>query len=181
MDALLLAAYRSNLEIVRILLEYGADIKRRLWAEYEGCTALHHGSNNSEIVKLLLAHGADILTRDASERTPLFYAAEGGNVESTSELLKCGLEKNIEDKFGRVALDATLNRTVWNALSLEGETEPYPEDITCRMISTSPGNSFGFSEYGCNVCDRKMENEFFYRKNISCLRIILVTKTRRLL
>jgi uncharacterized protein len=62
------AAFKGNVAIVRLLLEYGADVNGR---GHDGKTALMMAAmfNRTEIVDLLLAHGADINARDANGLT----------------------------------------------------------------------------------------------------------------
>ena len=57
-------------EIVRVLIEHGADVTMQDKAH---STPLHLASSmgNTEIVRLLLQHGADVATQDENNRTPL--------------------------------------------------------------------------------------------------------------
>jgi ankyrin repeat protein len=61
--ALHLAAGEGHLEIVKLLLEHGADVNAK--TAYETALHLAAGEGHLEIVKLLLEHGADVNAKTA--------------------------------------------------------------------------------------------------------------------
>ena len=90
--ALFDAIYWSDPEIVRLLIETGADVNA---AEgFGGDTPLHEAvaQGNGEIVKILVAAGADINAEGFMSRTPLSLAAEEGATEIMRILLRPGLD-----------------------------------------------------------------------------------------
>jgi ankyrin repeat protein len=112
---LCLAARDASLEIVRLLLDKGADPKAG--DRFDGRTALHQaaGSLNSGrlgIVELLLARGAHVDARDKTKKTALMSAAGGmmigdsaeGNPAMVRLLLDKGADVNAKDSFGKTAL-----------------------------------------------------------------------------
>ncbi|KAI3558623.1 ankyrin-2 ankyrin [Colletotrichum abscissum] len=70
-----------NLELVRLLLEYGAEVDKKTTAKG---TALHQAANQEsiELAQLLLEHGASLASRDYNRGfTPLEEAVQSGNTE----------------------------------------------------------------------------------------------------
>lgn len=104
--ALLLAARSNRLNIVKLLLDHGADINTR---PQDGETALHEAANSGYlyIVKLLLDRGADINTRDRSGRTALYLASKSGERDVTELLLKKGADASITTATGLAARSVT--------------------------------------------------------------------------
>lgn len=102
------AAGVGNLEAMRLLLAYGADVrsqfgKRRL-------TALHLAAEDDfgDCVKLLLEHDASVDARDVEDKTPLHLACLSQCAESVEILLKHGADVNAAYKDGRTALHAAI-------------------------------------------------------------------------
>ena len=85
LTALMEAADEGHVEVVRLLLESGADINTQ--EDYgNGATALMEAAGNGhvEVVRLLLENGADTNTQNNSGRTVLMYAAWGGRCRGGS-------------------------------------------------------------------------------------------------
>ena len=86
-NALMAACRYGHIELVKLLLIRGADVKQYLpWKEEEdngvGKTAIHFASEfyHWDIVKLLIAHGASTHGVDNTP-SPMVYACRQGNVE----------------------------------------------------------------------------------------------------
>lgn len=64
-----------------------------------GWTGLHKAVDREDIaqIKWLLKHGTDINKADTLGRTPLHYAAQGGNTEIITLLLNAGADPDIKD------------------------------------------------------------------------------------
>lgn len=93
-NALMYACDKGDLEIVRLLLEYGADVNLK---DYWGTNALKSACRqlNPEIVRLLLEHGADVNAQDSRGESALMYACNQGNPEIVRLLLDHGADVNL--------------------------------------------------------------------------------------
>jgi len=75
------AAGAGKLEVVKLLIERGADVN---WATSEGCTPLHsvaaspHG-DFIEVARVLIQHGADVHAQTSDGHTPLSGASGRGH------------------------------------------------------------------------------------------------------
>ena len=100
---LLSAAFNGDLDIVRLLLEAGADKEK---FDIDGQTALHNASEKGhlETVRLLLESGSNRDPCDNQGRTPLHLAFEGGHLEVARLLLDSGAKKEPCDSQGRTPL-----------------------------------------------------------------------------
>ncbi|KXH36172.1 ankyrin-2 ankyrin [Colletotrichum simmondsii] len=79
-----------NLELVRLLLEYGAEVDKK--TTFKG-TALHQAANQEsiELAQILLEHGASLVSRDYNRGfTPLEEAVQSGNTEMVNLFLDRG-------------------------------------------------------------------------------------------
>jgi len=121
---LMTAARTGNREIVRLLIEHGADVNAK--GETYGETALVWAAqeNHAEVAQVLIAHGADVNARTsplerAKDRfglegvltilphgnwTPLMYAARQGSLETARSLVAGGASLNLTDPDGSTAL-----------------------------------------------------------------------------
>jgi len=99
-----LATYNGHLEVVKLLLDNGADLAVR---DKYGATSLNCASANGhlEVVKLLLDKGADISVRDKYEATPLNCASANGHLEVVRLLLDKGADISVRDKYGATSLN----------------------------------------------------------------------------
>jgi len=109
-----LAAFFKRREIVRYLLEAGAD--PRPASRSGGFTALHSavatdaGAANPEIVQMLLDEGADPNARSSSGSTPLHTAAFTGDRASLELLLSHGADPAVKNAQAKTAADIASER-----------------------------------------------------------------------
>lgn len=106
-------AHNGYIDIVRLLLDNGADPKAHE-INWIGGTPLHWASEREpEIVQLLIDHGAEVnarVSRPGSHHlggTPLHWCArqKEDNAEVVEVLLKNGADTTLIDAFGKTALE----------------------------------------------------------------------------
>lgn len=105
MTPLLLAAAQGNLDIVKMLVEYGANIKAV--DTYERKTSVIWAVNNQhrEVLQFLIDNGGDIEARQEANWTPLMYAAYDGSLE----LVQCLVENGAKVNAVRNQVDTALD------------------------------------------------------------------------
>ena len=109
---LILAVQNGNLECVKILLKYKAEIEERgdyIDGDYPCCTPLFVAAANGDvnIFSFLVESGADVNARsgDVDEQLrPLMIACENGKLNAVLYLIDEGAEVNLEDNSGYTAL-----------------------------------------------------------------------------
>ena len=99
----------TNVGIVQLLLEHGADVN----GGYGGmaplyCAAIH---GNIKALELLIEAGADVNIQLTNYSTPLLYAARTGGIQSVAALLAAGADPNIADSWGQTP----LHRAAWSS------------------------------------------------------------------
>jgi len=110
-----LASKTGQTEIIKLLLEYKADVNANPGGN-NGRTAVQaaSGGGHLEVVKLLLEHGADVNANPARlhGRTALQAASEGGHLEVVKLLLEQRADVNANPALldGRTALQAASER-----------------------------------------------------------------------
>jgi len=80
----------GDVEVVRLLLDHGADVK----AQSGATLSMAASYNRLDVVKLLLDHGADVNAREVYIRSPLQEAASCGGLEVVRLLLDHGADVN---------------------------------------------------------------------------------------
>ena len=103
--SLMFACYRGKIDVVRLLLEKGADQSIRA---KDGATPLLWATsgNRSDILQLLLENGGNINVQDENGETALIKAAIKGNQDAKliRLLLENGADPYIKDNKGRNAI-----------------------------------------------------------------------------
>ena len=102
------AAYYGDLEMVQVLLDYGADVNAK---ESTGCTPLNFALENHSkdldprIVPFLLECGTDPNLQADNGFTPLHRASDSGRIEIVRVLVDHGASVEVQDKQGRTPVD----------------------------------------------------------------------------
>lgn len=121
---LLLAAQQGATEVVRILLDYGANIHyaapRAKYGE-EGFTALHYAIKNRDkaMIALLLERGSSLDTPDRAGNTPLHLATKMQDLELVSLLLKMGAKTDMKNRDGKTPLFLSQGNRAIDTLLIE--------------------------------------------------------------
>ena len=98
------ASRRGYIEVVKLLIENGADVNQK--NDIDGSTALVLAcrSNYKDIAKLLISKKAEVNHKDRDGFTPLMWASDYGNKELVELLIKHGAKVNYKNKHGRSVL-----------------------------------------------------------------------------
>lgn len=91
--SIIVACHHSNYELVRLLVESGADVNVR--DKERSTPLLACDAYYPEIYKLLLEAGAQVNVRDIYDSTPLLKAAMTGKAESVRLLIAAGAHINV--------------------------------------------------------------------------------------
>ena len=106
---LMLVALRGQVDLVKKLIDRGADVNKTGW------TALHYAATNGhlEIMNLLLEHHAYIDAESPNATTPLMMAAHYGSADAVRLLLSAGADPALKNQLGMSAIDFAnkANRT----------------------------------------------------------------------
>jgi len=105
--ALMLAAIRGHLDLVRRLIERRAQVNRPGWTPLH-YAASHDGEQALPIAQLLLQHHAFIEARSPNGSTPLMLAAHYGRREVVQLLLREGAEPLARNQQGLNAIDFAM-------------------------------------------------------------------------
>ena len=97
------AIFNPNIEILKYLVEQGADTEET-WDRNE--TLLHAASSvgTVEILEYLVSRGADVNAKDDDGKTPLHTAAKNKNMENWKYLVSQGADVNAKDNIGMTPL-----------------------------------------------------------------------------
>jgi len=104
MTALHFAAQNGSLDIIKFLVEHGADISAQ---DYEQSrSVIHFAAENGDIecIKYLTEHEADLLDRDVNGATAFHYAAMANNLEAVKFFVAKKLDYTAKDYRGWTAM-----------------------------------------------------------------------------
>ncbi|KAB0795416.1 hypothetical protein PPYR_12255 [Photinus pyralis] len=102
-SALFAAVQNEHTDIVRLLLQQGADVKITNHLDFTALS-LAACQDNIEILKLLLHYNSDIEHKSKYGLTPLLHAAKKGQTEIAKILLDKGAFINVKDHQGRTPI-----------------------------------------------------------------------------
>jgi len=111
------ASKRGNDDIVKILIQAGADLELR---DYLGETALMKAAwrEHDSTVSLLIEAGADINAEDITGSTAIMWAADQDHVEITRLLIHSGANLHISNDLGETVLMKAASRGHLEIVSL---------------------------------------------------------------
>lgn len=105
-----LAAYFGHADVVKVLLDSGADIDAKSRNNL-GVAALHSALAGGfmDVAALLVERGADVSAQTAEGWTPLHYCADIGDQEFASLLIARGADPGIAARDGRTPADLAFD------------------------------------------------------------------------
>eukprot|EP00899_Mesostigma_viride_P010683 jgi/Mesvir1/19616/Mv09910-RA.2 len=101
MAALHLACSQSDVEMIKLLIEGGADLNSK---DKMGMTPLHRSTADAKAMKLLVDGGADLNIEDQDGKTALFAACTQQKWDVISMLIKDGADVTVRNKAGNTVL-----------------------------------------------------------------------------
>ncbi|CAQ54400.1 ankyrin repeat domain-containing protein [Wolbachia endosymbiont of Culex quinquefasciatus] len=110
------AAYFGNLDVVKSLVEKGADVNAKdelsrsliYYAAYSG---------NLNVIEFLVEEGADVNAKEEGGRAPLHTAVQLGYLKIVKLLLEKGAHYDVQNAQGKTPLDLAKSGSVKNLLS----------------------------------------------------------------
>lgn len=109
LTALHYAAQNGSLDIIKYLVEHGADISAQ---DYEQSrSVIHFAAENGDIecIKYLTEHGANLQDKDANGATAFHYAVMANNLEAVKYFVTKKLDYTAKDNRGWTAMHYAAN------------------------------------------------------------------------
>ncbi|MEI0540662.1 ankyrin repeat domain-containing protein, partial [Brachyspira pulli] len=104
---LMIAALRNDYDMVKFLVEKGADVNAKTHSEHSSVETpllLSLDNENSSAAEYLINNGADINVTNEDGETPLMYASKVHNIKVIELLIQKGADINVFDNYGNTAL-----------------------------------------------------------------------------
>ena len=104
---LIAAVEKGNVNCVKLLLMYNADIEGRGRNEFFGTftpSFIAAATGRLDVLSCLVANGADVNARTHNSWTPLMAASSKGHVDVVTFLVTHGADMNLQDQEGNTAL-----------------------------------------------------------------------------
>lgn len=99
------AVLTKRLDIVELLIQYGADIDT---CNNEGYTSLFYSTTSNELLRLLLESGADVNKTTSEGYTLLMLIIVAENIEAIELLIEYNADTSIKNNNNKTALDIAL-------------------------------------------------------------------------
>jgi hypothetical protein len=98
------AVANNNIEMVKLLLDYGADIEATNSSGNTPLIIAASNSDNTDMIEFLLENGADATAVNKSKATAIHMAAEASNLKAVKILEKAGADIKAKDTYNEDAL-----------------------------------------------------------------------------
>ena len=96
-SALMRASLFGHIEMVKLLLEKGADVKIKNTETQSTALMEAVAGNHPDVIRILTQNGADVNERDVLNRTPLHVACMWDFVEVADVLIELGAKTDLLD------------------------------------------------------------------------------------
>src|SRR5205814_5245918 len=103
-SALMAAASRGSVDVVRALVTHGADVNAREMRGSQTALMWAIAEKRSEVARYLIEHGADVKTKSKVGLTPFLFAAQQGDLDSARLLAAAGVDISAPGPDGRSPL-----------------------------------------------------------------------------
>lgn len=115
--ALQAASQNGHLEVIKVMLEHGADIELE---DKDGDRAVHHASFGDEpgVIELLASLSVDLNARNKRRQTPLHIAVNKGHIGVVKTLLDHGCHPSLQDSEGDTPLHDAISKKRDDILSI---------------------------------------------------------------
>ena len=143
---LIFAIIKGNIDIVRLLIEAGADINKK---DRNGASSFIYAviKGNIVIVRLLIEAGADTNIYDGDGMTPLMIAAENNDIPLVRLLIQNGADINKQDPEGLTVLDYCDSTEMYDYLS--NKTKKTLPEVMPMVMPMVTSRSYSGE---CGVC-----------------------------
>ena len=157
--ALIIASENGNLDAVRMLLSYEADLSLK---DRSGSNALIRAARKGyfDVVEELLFRKANINSVGQHGRTALMEAAENDQVRVVKLLIKKGAKPSVKDNSGKTALDLVNAKIEEFSESLNAEYKDIKNLLESRNKPSDLANKPSVSESSSNGWEVTTSNNY---------------------